>query len=56
MSVGFSCFPLCWDWSIHGCAVGLEPEEAALPGRLWGSSELHPSSPSQPRDQLCPHT
>lgn len=54
MPVGSSCFLLCWGWGIQGCAVGLELGEAALLGRLCGSSELRPGSTSQPRYQLCP--
>ena len=56
MPIGLSCFPLCWDWGIQGCAVRLELGEAALLGRLCGSVELLPSSTSQPRYQLRPCT
>lgn len=54
MPVGLGCFPLCWDWGVQGCAVHLELGEAAVLGRLCGSSELHPDSTCQPRYQLHP--
>lgn len=56
MPIELSCFPLCWGWGVQGCAVCLELGEAALLERLCCSSELHPSSTSQPRYQLHPLT